>query len=82
MTTYSGMGRRSGALSETRGKGDRICAYRVLRVRGVRPARPEGCHEEEGIPFHTLVTEYQTLSFSHVRTRLQAFFESLRGETL
>jgi benzoyl-CoA reductase/2-hydroxyglutaryl-CoA dehydratase subunit BcrC/BadD/HgdB len=34
---------------------------------------------KEGIPFHTLVTEYQTLSLSHVRTRLQAFFESLKG---
>jgi benzoyl-CoA reductase/2-hydroxyglutaryl-CoA dehydratase subunit BcrC/BadD/HgdB len=35
--------------------------------------------KKEGIPFHTIVTEYQTLSFSHVRTRLQAFFESLKG---
>jgi benzoyl-CoA reductase/2-hydroxyglutaryl-CoA dehydratase subunit BcrC/BadD/HgdB len=35
--------------------------------------------KKEGIPFHTLVTEYQTLSLSHVRTRLQAFFESLKG---
>lgn len=33
--------------------------------------------KQEGIPFHVLVTEYQTLSLSHVRTRLQAFFESL-----
>jgi len=33
----------------------------------------------EGIPFHTMVTEYQTLSLSHARTRLQAFLESLRG---
>ncbi len=33
----------------------------------------------EGIPMHTLDTEYQTLSLSHVRTRLQAFFESLEG---
>jgi benzoyl-CoA reductase/2-hydroxyglutaryl-CoA dehydratase subunit BcrC/BadD/HgdB len=37
--------------------------------------------KKEGMPFHTLVTEYQTLSFSHVRTRLQAFFEHLKGET-
>ncbi len=35
--------------------------------------------KKEDIPFHTLVTEYQTSSFSHARTRLQAFFESLRG---
>jgi benzoyl-CoA reductase/2-hydroxyglutaryl-CoA dehydratase subunit BcrC/BadD/HgdB len=35
--------------------------------------------KKEGIPFHVLVTEYQTLSLSHVRTRLHAFFESLRG---
>lgn len=33
--------------------------------------------KKEGIPFHMLVTEYQTLSLSHVRTRLHAFFESL-----
>jgi benzoyl-CoA reductase/2-hydroxyglutaryl-CoA dehydratase subunit BcrC/BadD/HgdB len=38
--------------------------------------------KREGIPFHTLVTEYQTLSLSHVRTRLQAFFESLKGGSL
>jgi benzoyl-CoA reductase/2-hydroxyglutaryl-CoA dehydratase subunit BcrC/BadD/HgdB len=38
--------------------------------------------KKEGVPFHTLVTEYQTLSLSHVRTRLQAFFESLKGGTL
>lgn len=38
--------------------------------------------KNEGIPFHTLETEYQTLSLSHVRTRLQAFFESLKGGTL
>jgi benzoyl-CoA reductase/2-hydroxyglutaryl-CoA dehydratase subunit BcrC/BadD/HgdB len=31
-----------------------------------------------GIPFHTIVTEYQTLSLSQARTRLQAFFESVR----
>lgn len=37
---------------------------------------------KEGIPFHTLVTEYQTLSLSHVRTRLQAFFESLASSKL
>jgi benzoyl-CoA reductase/2-hydroxyglutaryl-CoA dehydratase subunit BcrC/BadD/HgdB len=38
--------------------------------------------KKEGIPIHTLETEYQTLSLSHVRTRLQAFFESLKGGTL
>lgn len=38
--------------------------------------------KKEGIPFHELVTEYQTLSLSHVRTRLQAFFESLKGGSL
>ncbi len=38
--------------------------------------------KQEGIPIHELVTEYQTLSLSHVRTRLQAFFESLKGGTL
>lgn len=38
---------------------------------------------KEGMPFHTIVTEYQTLSLSHARTRLQAFLESLRaGGTL
>lgn len=35
--------------------------------------------KKEGIPFHTLVTEYQTVSLSHVSTRLQAFFEAFRG---
>ncbi len=35
--------------------------------------------KKEELPFHTIVTEYQTLSLSHARTRLQAFFESLRG---
>ncbi|MCX8021800.1 MAG: 2-hydroxyacyl-CoA dehydratase family protein [Syntrophorhabdaceae bacterium] len=35
--------------------------------------------KKEGIPMHVLDTEYQTLSLSHVRTRLQAFFESLKG---
>lgn len=37
---------------------------------------------KEGIPMHTVDTEYQTTSLSHVRTRLQAFFESLKGGTL
>ena len=37
---------------------------------------------KEGIPMHTLDTEDQTLSLSHIRTRLQAFFESLKGGTL
>ncbi len=38
--------------------------------------------KQEGIPMHTLDTEYQTLSLSHTRTRLQAFFESLKGGSL
>ncbi len=38
--------------------------------------------KKEGIPMHTLDTEYQTISLSHVRTRLQAFFESLKGGSL
>ncbi|MBP9561268.1 MAG: 2-hydroxyacyl-CoA dehydratase, partial [Syntrophorhabdaceae bacterium] len=37
---------------------------------------------KEGIPMHALDTEYQTLSLSHLRTRLQAFFESLKGGSL
>jgi benzoyl-CoA reductase/2-hydroxyglutaryl-CoA dehydratase subunit BcrC/BadD/HgdB len=36
--------------------------------------------KNEEIPFHTVVTEYQTISLAQARTRLQAFFESLRGE--
>lgn len=35
--------------------------------------------KDEGIPLHVIETEYQTTSLSHVRTRLQAFFESLKG---
>jgi benzoyl-CoA reductase/2-hydroxyglutaryl-CoA dehydratase subunit BcrC/BadD/HgdB len=38
--------------------------------------------KKEGIPIHVLDTEYQTTSLSHVRTRLQAFFESLQGGSL
>lgn len=38
--------------------------------------------KQEGIPLHVLDTEYQTTSLSHVRTRLQAFCESLRGGSL
>ncbi len=38
--------------------------------------------KKENIPVHTLTTEYQTTSLSHIRTRLQAFFESLKGGTL
>jgi benzoyl-CoA reductase/2-hydroxyglutaryl-CoA dehydratase subunit BcrC/BadD/HgdB len=38
--------------------------------------------KKEGIPVHVLDTEYQTTSLSHVRTRLQAFSESLKGGTL
>ncbi len=38
--------------------------------------------KQEGMPIHVLVTEYQTLSLSHVGTRLQAFFESLQGGSL
>lgn len=36
--------------------------------------------KREMIPMHVLDTEYQTTSLSHVRTRLQAFVESLEGE--
>ena len=35
--------------------------------------------KKEMIPMHVLDTEYQTTSLSHVRTRLQAFVESLDG---
>ncbi len=38
--------------------------------------------KKEGIPIHVLDTEYQTTSLSHVLTRAQAFFESLKGGTL
>lgn len=38
--------------------------------------------KKEGIPIHILDTEYQTTSLSHVKTRLQAFFESLKGGIL
>jgi len=38
--------------------------------------------KREGIPIHVLDTEYQTTSLSSVRTRLQAFFESMREGTL
>lgn len=38
--------------------------------------------KQEKIPLHVLDTEYQTTSLSHVRTRLQAFSESLRGGSL
>lgn len=38
--------------------------------------------KKEGMPMHVLDTEYQTLSLSHLRTRLQAFFESLKGGSL
>jgi benzoyl-CoA reductase/2-hydroxyglutaryl-CoA dehydratase subunit BcrC/BadD/HgdB len=38
--------------------------------------------KKEGIPVHVLDTEYQTTSLSHMRTRLQAFFESLKGGSL
>jgi benzoyl-CoA reductase/2-hydroxyglutaryl-CoA dehydratase subunit BcrC/BadD/HgdB len=37
---------------------------------------------KEGMLMHVLDTEYQTTSLSHVRTRLQAFFESLEGGAL
>jgi benzoyl-CoA reductase/2-hydroxyglutaryl-CoA dehydratase subunit BcrC/BadD/HgdB len=37
---------------------------------------------KEGMPMHVVDTEYQTTSLSHVRTRLQAFFESLKGGSL
>ncbi len=35
--------------------------------------------KREGIPMHVVETEYQTTSLSHLRTRLQAFFESIKG---
>lgn len=38
--------------------------------------------KKEGIPIHVLDTEYQTTSLSHVLTRTQAFFESLKGGSL
>jgi benzoyl-CoA reductase/2-hydroxyglutaryl-CoA dehydratase subunit BcrC/BadD/HgdB len=38
--------------------------------------------KKAGIPIHVLDTEYQTVSLSHLRTRLQAFFESLKGGSL
>ena len=38
--------------------------------------------KQEGIPIHVLDTEYQTTSLSHVLTRAQAFFESLKGGSL
>jgi benzoyl-CoA reductase/2-hydroxyglutaryl-CoA dehydratase subunit BcrC/BadD/HgdB len=38
--------------------------------------------KKEGMPMHELDTEYQTTSLSHLMTRLQAFFESLKGRTL
>jgi len=38
--------------------------------------------KQEGMPVHVMDTEYQTLSLSHLRTRLQAFFESLKGGSL
>ena len=38
--------------------------------------------KQEGIAMHVVDTEYQTTSLSHVRTRLQAFAESLKGGSL
>ncbi len=38
--------------------------------------------KNQSIPMHILNTEYQTTSLSHVRTRMQAFTESLKGNTL
>jgi bcr-type benzoyl-CoA reductase subunit C len=35
--------------------------------------------EEEGIPMHVLDTEYQTTHLAQIKTRIQAFAESLRG---
>lgn len=35
--------------------------------------------KKEKFPVITLDTEYQTVSLSHLRTRLQAFYESLKG---
>jgi benzoyl-CoA reductase/2-hydroxyglutaryl-CoA dehydratase subunit BcrC/BadD/HgdB len=66
--------------------------YRAAEAKAVIYVHIEFCESEEydlpdlrrmirseGMPFHTIVTEYQTLSLSHVRTRLQAFLESLRA---
>jgi benzoyl-CoA reductase/2-hydroxyglutaryl-CoA dehydratase subunit BcrC/BadD/HgdB len=66
--------------------------YRKCNAKAIIYVHIEFCESEEydvpdlkvamkkaGIPFHELVTEYQTLSLSHVRTRLHAFFESLQG---
>ncbi len=36
--------------------------------------------EEEGIPMYVLDTEYQTTHLAQVKTRVQAFAESIRGE--
>jgi benzoyl-CoA reductase/2-hydroxyglutaryl-CoA dehydratase subunit BcrC/BadD/HgdB len=38
--------------------------------------------KKEGIPMHVLDTEYQTVSLSHILTRAQAFFVSLKGGAL
>lgn len=74
---------------------DLATLYRTYGARAIVYVHIEFCESEEydlpdlkaamkkeGIPFHTLVTEYQTLSFSHARTRLQAFFESLKRQAL
>lgn len=66
--------------------------YKEYNAKAIIYVHIEFCESEEydvpdlkvamkkaGIPFHELVTEYQTLSLSHVRTRLHAFFESLQG---
>jgi len=42
----------------------------------------KGMIKKEGIPMHVLDTEYQTVSLSHILTRAEAFFESLKGGVL
>lgn len=76
--------KNTGALAEL---------YRKHGAKAIVYVHIEFCESEEydlpdlkaqmrgkGIPFHTLVTEYQTVSLSAARTRLQAFFESLERD--
>jgi len=69
--------------------------YKVTNAKAIIYVHIEFCESEEydlpdlknlirkeGFPMHVVDTEYQTTSLSHVRTRLQAFFESLKGGSL
>ena len=69
--------------------------YKATNAKAIIYAHIEFCESEEydlpdlknlirkeGFPMHVVDTEYQTTSLSHVRTRLQAFFESLKGGSL